>query len=79
MDILSVDLMTLEEINQRLLHAFRNGDLSMDLKGPVLGFAAALKRGQPSPKQIEVAKKLVREMRYQDGTEPASLIDSGDQ
>jgi len=79
MDLLSVDLMTLDEINQRLLHAFRNGALSMDLKGPVLGFAAALKRGRPSPKQIELAKKLVREMRYQDGQEPASLIDRGDQ
>jgi hypothetical protein len=79
MDVLSVDEMTLEEVKIRLLSAFRSGDLSIDLKGPVLGFAAAMKRGNPSPKQIELARKLVRESRYLDGTEPVNLIDNEDQ
>ncbi len=76
---LAVEKMDLEEVNVRLLDAFRRGDLSLDLKGPVLGFAAAMKRKKgPSPRQIEMARKLVREIRYQDGTEPAELIDRGD-
>lgn len=78
MDVLPVEQMTLEEIKIRLLAAFRNGDLSIDLKGPVLGFAAAMKRGNPSPKQIELARKLVRESRHLDGTEPVNLIDNED-
>ena len=70
--------MDLEEVRVRLLDALRNGRLSLDLKGVVLGFSAAMKRGKPSVRQIEVARKLVREIRYHDGTEPEELIDRGD-
>lgn len=78
MDRLAVDNMTLDEINDRLLRAFRNGLLSMDLKGVVLGFARAMKRGKPSLRQTEIARKLVREIRYHDGSEPVDLIDRED-
>ena len=79
MQRLPVQNMTLEEVNDRLLRAFRSGLLSMDLKGVVLGFAAAMKcKKGPSVKQIELAKKLVQEIRYEDGTEPAELIDRDD-
>ena len=76
---LAVDNMELEEVRLRLLDAFRNGRLSIDLKGVVLGFARAMKgkRG-PSPRQIVVARKLVREIRYHDGSEPVSLLDDDD-
>ncbi len=75
---LAVEKMDLEEVRTRLLDAFRNGRLSIDLKGVVLGFARAMKRGQPSPRQIEVARKLVREIRYHDGSEPGDLLDRDD-
>ena len=76
---LAVDNMDLEEVRLRLLDAFRNGRLSIDLKGVVLGFARAMK-GQkgPSPRQIEIARKLVREIKTMDGTEPVSLLDDDD-
>ncbi len=76
--------MNLEEVRVRLLDALRNGRLSIDLKGVVLGFAKAVKdkaeRGKkgPSNLQIEVAQKLVREIKYHDGTEPVDLIDYDD-
>jgi len=75
---LAVDRMTLEEVNIRLQRAFRSGLLSLDLKGPVLGFAAAMKRGRASPKQEQLARRLVRELRTFDGTEPDMLIDRED-
>ncbi len=79
MNTLAVDNMELEEVRTRLLDAFRNGRLSIDLKGVVLGFARAMKRKNgPSPRQIEVARKLVREIRYHDGSEPVDLIDRDD-
>jgi len=71
--------MSLDEISVRLLDAFRSGKLPLDTKGPVLGFAAAMKRVRgPSPKQIEMARSMVRSIRYMDGTEPVELIDRGD-
>ncbi len=75
---LAVEKMDLEEVRMRLLDAFRNGRLSIDLKGVVLGFARAMKRGKPSPRQIEIARKLVREIRHHDGSEPVELLDRGD-
>ena len=76
---LAVEEMDLEEVRLRLLDAFRNGRLSIDLKGVVLGFARAMKgKKGPSPRQIEIARKLVREIRYHDGSEPVDLIDRGD-
>ena len=76
---LAVDKMDLEEVRTRLLDAFRNGRLSIDLRGVVLGFAKAMKgKKGPSPRQIEIARKLVREIRYHDGTEPVDLIDRSD-
>ncbi len=78
MTTLAVEKMDLEEVKVRLLDAFRNGRLSIDLKGFVLGFARSMKRGKPSLKQVEVARKLVREIRYMDGTEPESLLDRED-
>ncbi len=79
MNTLAVDNMELEEVRTRLLDAFRNGRLSIDLKGVVLGFARAMKgKKGPSPRQIEIARKLVREIRYHDGSEPVDLIDAGD-
>ncbi len=75
---LAVEKMDLEEVKVRLLDAFRNGRLSIDLKGVVLGFARAMKRGNPSPRQIEIARKLVGEIRYHDGSEPGDLIDRKD-
>ncbi len=79
MNTLAVDNMELEEVRTRLLDAFRNGRLSIDLKGVVLGFARAMKgKKGPTPRQIEVARKLVREIRSMDGTEPTSLLDDGD-
>ena len=76
---LAVDKMDLEEVRLRLLDAFRNGRLSIDLRGVVLGFARAMKgKKGPSPRQIEIARKLVREIRYHDGTEPVDLIDRED-
>ena len=79
MNTLTVDKMDLEEVRTRLLDAFRHGRLSIDLKGVVLGFAKAMK-GQkgPSLRQIEIARKLVREIRYHDGSEPVDLIDRED-
>ena len=71
--------MTLEEVRVRLLDAFRNGRLSLDLKGVVLGFARAMKgKKGPSSLQVEIARKLVREIRYHDGSEPVDLIDLDD-
>ena len=71
--------MELEEVRVRLLDAFRNGRLSLDLKGVVLGFASAMKRKKgPSVKQIEIARKLLREIKHHDGTEPVDLIDYDD-
>ena len=70
--------MTLEEVRVRLLDALRNGRLTLDLKGVVLGFSAALKRGKLSARQIEIARKMVREIKYHDGTEPTELIDQDD-
>ena len=71
--------MELEEVRVRLLDAFRNGRLSLDLKGVVLGFASAMKRKKgPSARQIEIARKLLREIKYHDGTEPVDLIDHDD-
>ncbi len=79
MNTLAVDNMELEEVRTRLLDAFRNGRLSIDLKGVVLGFARAMKgKKGPSVRQIEVARKLVREIRYHDGSEPVDLIDRDD-
>ncbi len=79
MNTLAVDNMDLEEVRTRLLDAFRNGRLSIDLKGVVLGFARAMKgKKGPSPRQIEIARKLVREIRSMDGTEPVILLDDGD-
>ncbi len=75
---LAVEKMDVEEIKVRLLEAFRKGRLSIDLKGFVLGFARTMKRGTPSIKQIETARKLVREIRHHDGTEPVDLIDRDD-
>ena len=76
---LAVDKMDLEEVRTRLLDAFRNGRLSIDLKGVVLGFARAMKgKKGPSLRQIEIARKLVREIRYHDGSEPVDLIDRDD-
>ena len=73
------DKMTLEEVRVKLLDAFRNGRLSLDLKGVVLGFARAMKgKKGPSARQIEIARKLVREIRHHDGTEPVDLIDHDD-
>ncbi len=71
--------MDLEEVRVRLLDAFRSGRLSLDLKGVVLGFARAMKsKNGPSVKQIEIARKLLREIRYHDGAEPVDLIDYDD-
>ena len=70
--------MDLEEVRVRLLDALRNGRLSLDLKGVVLGFASAMKRGKPSARQIEIARKLVGEIRHHDGSEPTELIDQDD-
>ncbi len=79
MTLLAVEQMDLEEVRTRLLDAFRNGRLSIDLKGVVLGFARAMKgKKGPSPRQIEVARKLVREIRYHDGSEPVDLLDRED-
>ena len=76
---LAVDKMDLEEVRTRLLDALSNGHLSIDLKGVVLGFARAMKgKKGPSPLQIEIARKLVREIRYHDGSEPVDLIDRED-
>ena len=76
---LAVEQMDLEEVRTRLLDAFRNGRLSIDLKGVVLGFAKAMKgKKGPSLRQIEIARKLVREIRYHDGSEPVSLLDDDD-
>ena len=63
----------------KLLDALRNGRLTLDLKGVVLGFARAVrsKKG-PSVRQLEIARKLVREIKYHDGTEPVELIDHDD-
>jgi hypothetical protein len=77
-----VDEMDLEEISRRLLDAFRNGRLNMDLKGFVLGFAKSMKRHNPrcpSQKQISMARRLVGEIRQMDGTEPVSLLDTEDE
>ena len=71
--------MTLEEVRVRLLDAFRNGRLSLDLKGVVLGFARAMKRKKgPSARQVEIARKLLREIKSMDGTEPVELLDEDD-
>ncbi len=79
MNTLAVDNMDLEEVRTRLLDAFRAGRLSIDLKGVVLGFARAMKgKKGPSPRQIEIARKLVREIRSMDGSEPVSLLDDDD-
>lgn len=79
MDRRAVSKMDLEEVNIRLMDAFRRGDLSIDLKGAVLGFARSMKGTKgPSPRQIEIARKLVREIRSHDGTEPVALVDEGD-
>ena len=87
---LAVEKMELEEVSTRLQDALRNGRLSIDLRGVVLGFTAAMiakaegkrtkngKLRQPSPRQIEIARKLVGEIRYHDGTEPENLIDRSD-
>ena len=76
---LAVEQMDLEEVRTRLLDAFRNGRLSIDLKGVVLGFAKAMKgKKGPSLRQIEIARKLVREIRHHDGSEPVALLDDGD-
>ncbi len=79
MTLLPVEQMDLEEVRTRLLDAFRNGRLSIDLRGVVLGFAKAMKgKKGPSLRQAEVARKLVREIRHHDGSEPVDLIDQGD-
>ena len=71
--------MTLEEVRVRLLDAFRNGRLALDLKGVVLGFARAMKRKKgPSARQVEIARKLLREIKSMDGTEPVELLDEDD-
>ena len=71
--------MTLEEVRVRLLDAFRNGRLSLDLKGVVLGFARAMKgKKGPSARQVEIARKLLREIKSMDGTEPVELLDEDD-
>ena len=71
--------MDLEEVRIKLLDAFRNGRLTLDLKGFVLGFASAMKgKKGPSARQVEIARKLVREIKYHDGTEPVELIDQDD-
>ena len=86
---LAVDKMDLEEVRCRLLDGLRNGRLSIEWKGFILGFAAAVKRGDSSPKQIYLAKKLAQEARHDygpdpvvefigDGTEPVDLIDRSD-
>ena len=63
----------------RRLDAVRNGRLRRDVKGVVLGFASAMKRKKgPSVKQIEIARKLLREIKHHDGTEPVDLIDYDD-
>ena len=72
-------MMTLEEVRVKLLDALRNGRLTLDLKGFVLGFASAMKgKKGTSARQIEIARKLLRELTYHDGTEPVELIDAGD-
>ena len=78
METTTTDKMSNDELRIRLLSYFRGGKLTMDLKGPVLGFAAAVSRGKVSPRQLELARKLVQECRYMDGTEPIDLIDGGD-
>ena len=78
MDPVATDDMTLEELRWRLLSYFRTGRVNLDLKGAVLGFAASCKRGHVSAKQLELARGLVRECRYLDGTEPECLIDDDD-
>lgn len=79
MDRLEVERMTLEEIRERLLGGFRAGKLDIDLKGVVLGFASAMKRPRgPSKRQIELARRLVVEMRSMTPDEPENLIDTGD-
>jgi len=70
--------LSLEELRYRLLRYFRTGQISIALKGPILGFAAAMKRGTVSDSQIGYARKLVGECRYEDGTEPVDLIDRDD-
>lgn len=76
---LEVERMTLDEIRQRLLDGFRAGKLDMDLKGVVLGFASAMKRPRgPSQRQIELARRLVVELRSMTPDEPENLIDAGD-
>ena len=63
----------------KLLDALRNGRLTLDLKGVVLGFARAVRSKEgPSVRQLEIARKLVREIKYHDGTEPVELIDQDD-
>ena len=76
--MMPVESMTLEELSRRLLDAFRNGRLDIDLKGFVLGFAKAMKRGKPSDRQVSLARKLIGEIRHHDGSEPTELIDSDD-
>ena len=71
--------MDLEEVRIKLLDALRNGRLTLDLKGFVLGFAKAMKgKKGPSVRQVEIARKLVREIKSMDGTEPVELIDQDD-
>ena len=71
--------MTLEEVRVKLLDALTNGRLTLDLKGFVLGFASAMKgKKGPSARQVEIARRLVREIRHHDGTEPVELIDQDD-
>lgn len=79
--MMPVAKMTLEEVNFKLLRAFRNGLLSTDLKGFVLGFARSMKSQNPrcpSQKQVSVARRLVAEIRRADDDEPLMLIDRED-
>ncbi len=79
--MMPVAKMTLDEVNDRLLRAFRNGLLNTDLKGFVLGFARSMKSRNPrcpSQKQVNIARRLVIEVRSMDGSEPVSLLDPDD-
>lgn len=81
MNLMPVENMTLDEVNAKLLKAFRDGRLNIDLKGVVLGFARAMKSpnpNRPSQKQISIARRLITEVRRMDGSEPEFLIDSED-
>ena len=74
--MLPADNMTRDEVRWRLLEALRDGRIDGELRGVVLGYCAAMKRGTgPSPKQEQICRTLVKECRRVSWEENGSLVD----